>query len=253
MPAARRYPRDVDDKQAAREFVWSRMQAAHVARFPGASGRIPNFVGAESAARLLAGTPEWRRAATMKSNPDAPQLPVRAAALAYRIVVFMAVPRLRTPTPFLRLDPAELTVGPRAAASISGSATHGRPTAIGDLPHIDLIVCGSVAVNRRGTRIGKGGGYSDLEFALLQEVKLLDDSTVVATTVHPLQVLDDALPETEHDFRVDLIVTPDDVIRTPRAEARRRRPPGILWDHMDAARVEAIPVLRAMAPDGVAS
>ena len=31
--------------------------------------------------------------------------------------------------------------------------------------------------------------------------------TVLATTVHPLQLLDQALPETPHDFRLDLIVT----------------------------------------------
>jgi 5-formyltetrahydrofolate cyclo-ligase len=29
------------------------------------------------------------------------------------------------------------------------------------------VVCGSVAVNRQGARVGKGGGFSDLEFALL--------------------------------------------------------------------------------------
>jgi 5-formyltetrahydrofolate cyclo-ligase len=238
----------VDDKQAVRECVWSRMQASRVARFPGARGRIPNFVGAEAAARMLAATPEWRIAETLKANPDAPQLPVRAAALAEGKVVFMAVPRLRTAEPFLALDPAALTVAPRAAASISGSSEHGRPTAIGDLPRIDLIVCGSVAVDPKGKRIGKGGGYSDLEFALLRETALIDDSTVVATTVHPLQVLDGDLPETEHDFRVDLIVTPDGVIRTPSAGALRHRPRGILWDQLDRERIDAIPVLRALAP-----
>jgi 5-formyltetrahydrofolate cyclo-ligase len=36
--------------------------------------------------------------------------------------------------------------------------------------------------------------------------------TVVATTVHALQVVDEPLPETIHDFRVDLIVTPDEAI-----------------------------------------
>ena len=33
----------------------------------------------------------------------------------------------------------------------------GRPVSIDEVPPIDLIVCGSVAVNRRGTRVGKGG------------------------------------------------------------------------------------------------
>ena len=41
-------------KDAIRHKVWTRVTAAGVVRFPGAYGRIPNFVGAERAARLLA-------------------------------------------------------------------------------------------------------------------------------------------------------------------------------------------------------
>lgn len=109
---------------------------------------------------------------------------------------------------------------------------------------VDLIVCGTVAVNRKGVRVGKGGGYSDLEFALLVERGLVSDETTIATTVHDLQLLDDELPETDHDFRVDLIVTPTATLRT----RRRRRPPGVLWDHLDAEKIESVPVLRALAP-----
>ena len=41
---------------------------------------------------------------------------------------------------------------------------------------------------------------------------MIRPDTVLATTVHPLQVVDEPLPGTIHDFRVDLIVTPDEVI-----------------------------------------
>ena len=98
-----------------------------------------------------------------------------------------------------------------------------------------------------GARIGKGGGYSDLESALLREVKLVDDATTIATTVHPLQVLDRDLPETGHDFRVDLIVTPERVIRVDRRGTVRRRPLGIVWDDLRPGQVGAIPVLAALA------
>jgi 5-formyltetrahydrofolate cyclo-ligase len=111
---------------------------------------------------------------------------------------------------------------------------------------VDLIVCGTVAVNRDGVRVGKGGGYSDLEFALLVERGLVGDDTTIVTTVHDLQLLDEELPETGHDFRVDVIVTPEAIVRTPS----RRRPPGILWDHLDNAKRAAIPVLRERAPGG---
>jgi 5-formyltetrahydrofolate cyclo-ligase len=74
--------------------VWSALQGAGAARFPGARGRIPNFVGAEAAAERLRGTDGWQRAATLKANPDAPQWPVRQRALEDGKTVFMAVPRL---------------------------------------------------------------------------------------------------------------------------------------------------------------
>lgn len=227
-----------------REDVWSRLQAERAARFPGAFGRIPNFTGAEAAAALLAERPEWRAALVLKVNPDAPQLPVRARALREGRRLFMPVPRLAGARPFLLVDPATLTTPPRRAASIGGATRAGRPVDVGEMERVDLVVCGSVAVNRRGVRIGKGGGFSDLEFGLLVEAGLVDARTLLATTVHPLQVLEDELPETDHDFRVDLVVTPTEVIEVPAA----RRPPGILWDHLTPEKIAAVPVLARLRP-----
>jgi 5-formyltetrahydrofolate cyclo-ligase len=231
-------------KQAVRERVWALLERERVARFPGATGRIPNFAGAPAAAAQLASLPPWRTARVVKSNPDAPQLPVRARALADGKLLYMAVPRLADERPFILLDPGELEVPPRRAASIGGAARAGRPVAVAELQPVDLVVCGSVAVNRDGARVGKGGGFSDLEFALLVEAGLIGASTVVATTVHPLQVLEEELPETDHDFRLDLIVAGEEVI----ACRRTRRPQGILWEHLDAAKIAAIPALAAQAP-----
>ena len=231
-----------------REAMWRRLEREHAARFPGAHGRIPNFVGAERAAERLAAEREWRRARVVKANPDAPQLPVRARALADGKRTYMAVPRLRSARPFLLLDPHRARVAPRAAASISGAARHGRPVALDEMEPIDLIVCGTVAVNARGIRVGKGGGYSDLEFALLREAGLVRDRTIIATTIHDLQLIDGDLPETRHDFRVDLIVTPTRVIRTRRVS----RPAGIVWPDLDDAKIAAIPALALRRADDAA-
>jgi 5-formyltetrahydrofolate cyclo-ligase/Flp pilus assembly pilin Flp len=134
-------------KQALRERVWRRLQEAGAARFPGAWGRIPNFMGAEAAAERLASSPAWQRASVVKVNPDAPQLPVRARALAEGKLLYMAVPRLAAPRPFLALDPAR--VGPpRRAPSIRGAGRLGVPVALDEISTVDLVVCGSVAVNR---------------------------------------------------------------------------------------------------------
>jgi 5-formyltetrahydrofolate cyclo-ligase len=167
---------------------------------------------------------------------------VRALAEGKR--VYVAVPRLAEPHPFFELDPASLDVPPRQAASISGAATHGRPVQLEEMDRIDLVVCGTVAVNRLGVRIGKGGGFSDLEFGLLTETGRIDARTCLVTTVHPLQVIDGDLPETEHDFRVDRIVTPDETIECPGGH----RPPGILWDHLGEEKIDAVPALWARRP-----
>jgi 5-formyltetrahydrofolate cyclo-ligase len=230
-------------KQAVRERVWALLERERVARFPGARGRIPNFAGAPAAAERLASLAPWRAARVVKANPDAPQLPVRARALADGKLLYMAVPRLVDERPFVVLDPEGLEVPPRRAVSIGGSARAGRRVAVAELRPVDLVVCGSVAVNREGARVGKGGGFSDLELALLVEAGLVGPGTVVATTVHPLQVLEEALPETDHDVRLDLIVAGEEVIACRRA----RQPRGILWEHLDAAKVAAVPALAARA------
>jgi 5-formyltetrahydrofolate cyclo-ligase len=229
-------------KQGLREEVWSRLERRGVALFPGARGRIPNFEGAGEAARRLATTPEWRRARTLKCNPDAPQRPVRLLALREGKLVYMAVPRLRQARCFWRLDPRRIRDLVRAA-TIGGAASAGEAVRPSELPHLDLVVAGSVAVDRRGARLGKGGGYSDLEFALGREVGAIDSRTVVATTVHALQVVDRDLPVTAHDFFLDLIVTPE-AVRRPRR--RRRQPRGVLADHLTAEQRRGLPALREL-------
>jgi 5-formyltetrahydrofolate cyclo-ligase len=236
----------MSDKQRLRERVWGYIDGApEVRRAPGAVGRIPNYVGAEAAAERLAELPEWKRARVLKMNPDSPQLALRARAIEDGKLVYMAVPKLASELPFVQLEKSRLEVPALEAASIDGAARHGVPIGLTAMQPIDLIVCGSVVVNADGVRIGKGGGYADIEYALLSELGRVTDSTLITTTVHDLQVLDEALPETPHDFRVDRIATPTRVLVCPPAP----RPRGILWDELDAAKIASIPALaRVGAP-----
>ncbi|HUF40363.1 MAG TPA: 5-formyltetrahydrofolate cyclo-ligase [Verrucomicrobiae bacterium] len=227
-------------KDEVRKQVWSLMREQRVARFPGAHGRIPNFVGAEACAGLLAGKPYWKRATVLKANPDSPQRAIRHRALAEGKIVYMAVPRLRDEKPFIELDPAKLDCSPYAASSIKGAAKVGRPVGLDEVKKVDLIVCGSVAANRRGARVGKGGGYSDLEFALLTEAKKISARTLIVSSVHPLQILED-LPMTEHDIPLSAIVTPDEVIEIVSSFSRPR---GIFWNRLEVDKIDAIPILK---------
>jgi 5-formyltetrahydrofolate cyclo-ligase len=63
--------RDFADKSAARQWVWDRLSAEGVARFPfPPHGRIPNFAGAEVAAARLLDIEPWKSATAIKVNPD---------------------------------------------------------------------------------------------------------------------------------------------------------------------------------------
>ena len=148
-------------------------------------------------------------ASTVKSNPDSPQWPVRTRALQDGKVVYMAVPRLAEADPFFLLDPEHLADDPRTASSIKGASRSARTVDVDELEPVDLVVTGCVAVDESGARLGKGGGFSDLELALAAEAGLVDAHTVVVTTVHERQVLAaGAVPTTGHDIHVDVIVTP---------------------------------------------
>jgi 5-formyltetrahydrofolate cyclo-ligase len=229
-------------KAALRAEVWDRIEAAGVGRFPGARHRISNFVGAEAAAERLRDTDRWRAARTVKANPDSPQWPVRQRALEDGKTVYMAVPRLAAPDPFFLLDPDHLADTPRRASSIRGASASARTVAADVLEPVDLVVTGCVAVTEDGRRLGKGGGFADLEFAIASEAGMIDDRTLVVTTVHEVQVLPaGALPVTDHDVPVDVIVTPDRVIEVPR---RGPRSAGrIVWDDLTADKIAAIPLL----------
>lgn len=233
-------------KAALRDEVWTALIEARVARFPGARNRISNFTGSEAAARRLRDTDVWRAARTIKSNPDSAQLTVRKHALEDGKTVYMAVPRLAEPEPFFLLDPDDLADPPHKAASIAGATRSARRVAVTDLEPVDLVVTGCVAAGADGARLGKGGGFADLEFALATAAGLIGPETVVVTTVHELQVRPaGTIPTGAHDAPVDLVVTPERVIdcrphRGPRPEG------GIRWTELTAEKIAAIPLLQRM-------
>jgi 5-formyltetrahydrofolate cyclo-ligase len=232
-------------KAALRQEVWSAMRAAKVARFPGAAGRIPNFTGAEAAAERVRAMPAWQAARTLKANPDSAQWPVRQRALEDGKTVYMAVPRLAGPEPFFALDPDHLSEPPRKAASISGATRSARRVMLADVAPVDLVVMGSVAAGADGARLGKGGGFADLEFALATAAGLIGPHTTSVTTVHEIQVRPaGAIPLTDHDVPVDFIVTPERIIDC-RSRRGTRRVAGICWDDLTEEKIAAIPLLAA--------
>ena len=232
----------ISEKQRIREVVWRILEERGVSRFPKpVLGRIPNFLGAKEAALRLAATEEFRASNIVKVNPDSPQIPVRKLVLEAGKKLIMPTPRLRRG--FLTLDPKRIPrILYKRAATIRGAFRFGVPLSLDELPNIDLIVCGSVAVTPRGLRVGKGGGYSEFEYAILRELDTVGDETPIATTVHDFQIVEE-VPREDFDFTVDIIVTP---VRLLRASGQRFRPEGILWDRVSEERLKEIPLLREL-------
>jgi len=225
-----------EEKERIRAYIWKLLEERGVARFPKPiSGRIPNFVGAEEAAEKLSEQEEWKEASVIFVSPDSPQKHVRYLGLVQGKLVIMATPRLRER--FLLLDPKGIPITRYSKAStISGAFKYGKK--ILEVPKIDLKVTGSVAVDREGGRVGKGHGYSDLEYGILGEIGAIDERTPVATTVHDLQIVE-RVPMEPQDMPVYLIVTPSRVIRTGKFGS-----PRILWELITQDIEREIPLIR---------
>jgi len=234
---------EMRDKTEIREAVWSALESARVVRGRSVHDKIPDFHGAELAAERVLDLDVWRRARVLKSNPDKAQRPLRRRALEEGKLLYMAVPRLRDERCFVELDPARLGASPEKVSTISGAFRHGRLVFVEEMQPVDLVVSGSVAVNRQGVRIGKGGGFADLEYGLAVAAGIVSADTPVITTIHPMQVLEEELPWTHHDVPLDYAVTPEEVIECP---SRLPHPTGIYWGDLDEAKIAQIPLLQKL-------
>lgn len=231
-----------EEKKKIREIVWKILEEKGVARFPKpVYGRIPNFEDAEKAGERITTLEEYMKAEVVKVSPDSPQYSIRLKCLLDGKTLIMPTPRLREG--FLIIDPRRI---PKKlyekAATIKGAFTLGEKIDPGDMPRIDLIVMGSVAVGRDGSRIGKGEGYGEIEYAILREYGLVEDEVIVATNVHDLQLFD-SVPQDPYDVPVDVIATPRKLIRTSPIKPK---PKGIIWELLSRQKIEEIPPLKIL-------
>ncbi|MFB2833442.1 5-formyltetrahydrofolate cyclo-ligase [Floridanema evergladense] len=234
------------EKDELRSEIWALLKQEKAAiRDP--FGHIPNFVGAENAAQKLAELPIWREAKIIKCNPDSPQIPVRLQALKDGKCLYMAVPKLTNTRCFVELTAeilrqCDVELGEGAIAR--QALKFGQLVSFAEMQPIDLVIVGCVAVTRNGGRTGKGAGFADLELAMLKTFGLIQSNTPIATTVHPLQIVADSrLPMQAHDWSLNWIVTPFEVIET---NSNYPRPSGLNWDNIRPEQYRKIPILRKL-------
>lgn len=233
-------------KDELRSEIWHSLETTGTAVGP-AWSLIPNFVGADTAAWRLAQTDEWKRAKTVKTNPDAPQIPVRLRALYEGKTVYAPVPYLSRDFPYLRIDPKKMLekgISFELAATSQGFVEHGDAIQFEDVEPLDFCVVGSVAVSREGGRTGKGAGFADLETAIFRDLGIVTETTPIATTVHSSQLVDAARVVIEsHDSPLDFVATEAELIRTSHLG---KRPGGVDWSRVRQDQFDSIPFLASL-------
>lgn len=193
---------------AAKQFWRSRFLAARRARPESEREAARKRIGAHLLALVeeLAATdrpPTICLYLPLPTEPLDPALPGQLADLGFRVLVPVA--ELGLP-----LDWVELTADRPESGSAAARGALGvvEPTGPRRGAHAiaagDLIVVPALAVDRRGVRLGRGGGFYDRSLALLpagfavRVIAVVFDDEFVAE-----------LPRDEHDVTVAAVVTPD--------------------------------------------
>lgn len=210
--------------------------------------KIPNYVGADKAAELLAETEEFKKATNVKVNIDLAQEPVKLEVVKAHKTLFVP-PAQKSPNVYAKIkncNPDELDLAAqKKIIKLQGEEDTFEEIDINGIQKLDMVVVGSCAVSRQGHRIGKGNGYVDLDVGILTYLGVITKDTLIVTTVHGVQVYE-TLPENlfqSYDLPLDLIVTPTEVIRVSK---RLPRPAGIEWKLLSSRRLEIVPVLKCI-------
>jgi 5-formyltetrahydrofolate cyclo-ligase len=104
-------------------------------------------------------------------------------------------------------------------------------------------VAGSLAVSIYGERLGKGEGYSEPGYPILREFNKVSEETPTTTTVHNTQAVNLHINLEPWNLTADHIFTPTKSIKR---EGEKKRPPELLWQHLDREKIEGIPLLKEM-------
>lgn len=194
-----------DNKEEVRQYIWQMLEDRNIADFPKPCfGRIPNFVGSRDAAEEIRKLQEFKQANCIFSAPDFVLKPIREITLKEGKILTVALPRM---TDFVEIKERKFI---DEATSIKGFTKFGKPLKT----KIDLFVQGSVAVDLKGNRLGKGTGYGDQEWDYLVKRGLILSDTKVITLVHSMQILDDfSYLAEETDKKVDYIITEKEIIK----------------------------------------
>ncbi|KAI3389230.1 hypothetical protein SNEBB_007779 [Seison nebaliae] len=122
-------------------------------------------------------------------------------------------------------------------SSLSGMNTLSKYVPDEKIPKLDMVIVGSIGVDEQGNQIGKGGGFSDLEYCILREYNIIDERTCIVGMVNENQIYEGYISHhliTPHDILLDYIITPQRIIKT---KPIRPKPSKIIWNEISRQQI----------------
>ena len=237
-------------KENTRLEIWDKMKAKNLEVKVAweRSRKIPFFKGYKKAGNRVARLREFRSAQVVKVNPSMAQMHLRYLILKAQKKLIVPNPALTEEEAFYLIDGSGFSDSKcHKAATKNGAKAIGKHMTL-DWPSdfkIDLYVVASVAVSLNGVRIGKGMGYAEIEWAILHELGLVDENTLVLTTVHDEQIVNlDKNLMLDHDLPVDVIVTPKRIINVRQKLSKPKC--GVKWNLVTEQVLKDIPLLNKL-------
>lgn len=193
-------------KDLIREEIWEKLKKENLAIFPKPCyGRIPNFFGSKKACEKLVELKEFTDANCVFCAPDYVLKRAREIVLESSKTLAVATPRMKKLLETKNVPKNEIGL----ATNIRGFERYGKKLKTS----VALFIQGSVAVDLKGNRLGKGKGYGNKEYWYLKNHNLLDENAKVITIVHETQIVNDfSNVMSKKDVKVHYILTPKRII-----------------------------------------
>lgn len=215
----------------------------------------PDFRGSVGAVNRVLQLPCYVNAHTVLITPDNSLERLRCQALKDGKKVLVATYRLRRG--FVLLDPARIDDGLfEIAACLDGMEKPGlgRRMSLTQLRdeglNIDMCATGGLVFNERGVVVYEGHALFEVQWALLQDIRVLGVSARVVAVAHACQVVDETClgleetkPSKSGEVQCDFVVTPDGVLEV---EAPCKPTAGINFETIDQEALDNIPPLQEL-------
>lgn len=215
----------------------------------------PDFRDSSSAVERLTELPCYKSASTILATPDGSLEELRYRALKDGKKLLVSTYRMRRG--FVLLSPQSIGEADLQAASwLDGMERPGigRHLSLAQLQEegvkVDLCVLGGLAFNTQGVVVWEGHGLFEVQWALLHDIKVMQQQAPVVAVAHSCQVIEEAdlgleriKPEKAAEVQCDYIATPDKVFEVQGAI---KPTSGVNFDAVDSAALNHIPPLQEL-------